>query len=280
MIMNSSENGMILPTYFISHGGGPWFWMDEQRPLYANLERSLRAMPQELGATPKAILIVSGHWEEEDFTVMTSPQPSMHYDYSGFPAHTYQVKYDAPGAPKVARRVAELLESTGIAAREDEQRGFNHGTFVPLAAAYPAADVPVLELSIQSDYDPETHLAAGRAIAPLRREGVLIVASGLSYHNMRGFGTQAARVPSHEFDGWLTETLGGSVGETRSEKLRRWTAAPSARLAHPREDHLIPLMVAVGAAEAEKGERIYHEDAFFGDIAVSSYRFGASDNPV
>ena len=145
---------------------------------------------------------------------------------------------------------------------------------MPLAVAYPNADVPVLQLSIKSDYDPETHLAAGRAIAPLRREGVLIVASGLSYHNMRGFGTQAAKAPSHEFDAWLTETLCKSVGETRSEKLRRWTNVPSARLAHPREDHLIPLLVAVGAAETDAGKRVYHEDSFFGGIAVSSYCFG------
>ena len=107
----------------------------------------------------------------------------------------------------------------------------------------------------------------------------MIAASGLSYHNMRGFGTGAAGVPSHEFDAWLTETLVGAVGASRSGKLRRWAAAPSARLAPPRED-LIPLMVAVGAAEAEKGERVYHEDAFFGDIAVSSYRFGSSSDPV
>lgn len=272
--MNTNET--IFPTYFISHGGGPWFWLDEQKPLYADLERSLRAMPAEIGATPKAILVVSGHWEASDFAVMTSPQPPMLYDYAGFPEYTYRVKYDAPGSPEIAARVLELLRNAGFETHGDARRGFNHGTFVPLACAYPAADVPVLELSVRKDYDPETHLAVGRALAPLRREGVLIVASGLSYHNMRGFGSGEARIPSREFDRWLTKTVCGSVGEERSEKLRRWANAPSARLAHPREDHLIPLHVAVGAAEAESGERIYHEDAFFGGIAVSSYRFGAS----
>ena len=274
MIMKTNDDETIFPTYFISHGGGPWFWLDEQKPLYADLEKSLRAMPAEVGATPRAILVVSGHWEANDFAVMTSPAPTMVYDYSGFPEHTYRVKYDAPGSPETAARVLELLTGAGFETHGDAARGFNHGTFVPLAAAYPAADVPVLELSIRKDYDPETHLAVGRAIAPLRREGVLIVGSGLSYHNMSGFGSREAVVPSHEFDSWLTETVCQSAGKERSEKLCRWASAPSARLAHPREDHLIPLMVAVGAAEAETGKRIYHDDAFFGGIAVSSYRFG------
>lgn len=272
--MNENGNKTILPTYFISHGGGPWFWMSEQKPIYANLEKSLRAIPAEIGTTPKAILVVSGHWEEPDFAVMTSPQPTMIYDYSGFPEHTYRVRYDAPGSPAIAARVLELLNQAGFRAHGDAARGFDHGTFVPLAAAYPEADVPVLQLSIKSDYDPETHLGVGRALAPLRREGVLIVASGLSYHNMRGFGSREAGVPSHEFDRWLTAAVCESAGEARSEKLRRWAIAPSARLAHPREDHLIPLHVAVGAAEVETGERVYHEDAFFGGISVSSYRFG------
>lgn len=271
--MKTTESETIFPTYFISHGGGPWFWMDEQKPIYAKLEESLRAMPTEVGAMPKAILVVSGHWETADFAVMTSPQPAMVYDYSGFPEHTYRVKYPAPGSPETANRVLELLRNAGFEARGDAARGFDHGTFVPLAAAYPAADVPVFQMSVKSGYDPETHLAAGRAIAQLRREGVLIVASGLSYHNLRQFGAQA-RIPSAEFDRWLTETVCESGSETRSERLRNWDDAPSARIAHPREDHLIPLLVAVGAAEAEKGVRVYHEDAFFGGISVSSYRFG------
>lgn len=199
----------------------------------------------------------------------------MIYDYSGFPEHTYRVKYKAPGSPPVAARVLDLLSEAGFKARADDARGFDHGTFVPLAAAYPRADVPVLQLSINRNYDPETHLAVGRAIAPLRREGVLIVASGLSYHNLRQFGAQA-QTPSRQFDDWLTETVCESHSETRSEKLKNWSRAPSARIAHPREDHLIPLMVAVGAAETETGARIYHEDAFFGGISVSSYRFGAA----
>lgn len=269
--MNTNES--ILPVYFISHGGGPWVWMPEMKPVYRKLEESLQEMPNEIGVIPRAILAISGHWEASNFTIMTNPNPPMIYDYSGFPEHTYRIKYSAPGAPQLADRVRELLKNGGFDPQTDGSRGFDHGVFVPLAAAYPEANVPVFQLSIKSDYDPELHLAVGRAIAPLRKEGVLIVGSGLSYHNLRQFGP-GAEVPSREFDAWLTETVCESSSEERNEKLRNWSSAPSARLAHPREDHLIPLMVAAGAAEEEKGVRVYHEDSFFGGISVSSYRFG------
>jgi aromatic ring-opening dioxygenase catalytic subunit (LigB family) len=268
-----------LPTYFISHGGGPWPWLKGQMPgVYDRLEASLRDMPRQLGAAPRAVLMVSGHWEARDFTVMSSPAPPMVYDYTGFPAFTYQIQYPAPGSPEVARRVQELLRGAGFPAPADDRRGFDHGTFAPLAAIYPAADVPVLQLSIRSDYDVDAHLAAGRALAPLRDEGVLVVGSGLSFHNLRRFGA-AGQHPSREFDAWLTGAVCGSVGEERNAQLRGWTAAPSARLAHPDEDHLIPLMLAVGAAEGEAGERVYHEDSFFGGLTVSSYRFGRAAGP-
>jgi aromatic ring-opening dioxygenase catalytic subunit (LigB family) len=265
-----------LPTYFISHGGGPWPWLREEMPgVYDRLEASLRDMPRQLGVKPAAVLVVSGHWEERDFTVMSAPAPPMVYDYSGFPAHTYSIRYPAPGSPAVARRVQELLTGAGFEARADDRRGFDHGTFAPLAAIYPDADVPVLQLSIRRDYDPEAHLAAGRALAPLREEGVAIVGSGLSYHNLRMLGPRG-RHPSHEFDRWLTDAVCGPTSEERNRHLRGWLDAPSARLAHPSEDHLIPLMVAVGAAEGEAGVRVYHEDSFFGGVAVSSYRFGGA----
>ena len=277
--MPDANHKMRLPTYFISHGGGPWPWLkEEMRGAYDKLEASLKELPREIGVTPKAILAVSGHWEGRDFTVMSGATPPMLYDYSGFPEHTYRVRYGAPGSPQVARRGLELLAASGIDAREDAARGFDHGVFAPLAVAYPEANVPVLQLSIRSDYDPEAHLAAGRALAPLRDEGVLILASGLSYHNLRQFD-ERARVPSREFDEWLNAALCGASSEERNTLLRDWQNAPSARAAHPREDHLIPLMVAAGAAEAEAAVRVYHEDAFFGGITVSSFRFGAAGKP-
>ncbi len=266
---------MTLPTYFISHGGGPWPWLEQEQlgREHLHLAASLQAFPIEIGIIPKAILVISAHWEESEFTVMSSAAPPMLYDYFGFPEHTYHIQYPAPGAPQVAIRVRELLESAGFPTRSDASRGFDHGVFAPLSVAYPEANVPILELSMRVDYDPAAHLAVGRALAPLRNEGVLIIGSGLSYHNLRQMGKQAS-VPSHQFDEWLTNVVCRSTSAARNQSLKDWSLAPSARVAHPLADHLVPLFVAVGAAEREGGERIYHEDAFFGGVAVSSFRFG------
>jgi aromatic ring-opening dioxygenase catalytic subunit (LigB family) len=172
---------------------------NEMPGVYDRLEESLREMRREVDADLKAILVVTGHWEENEFAVQASAAPGMIYDYSGFPEHTYRGRYSAPGSPEIAERARELLQSAGFAARTDASRGFDHGTFVPLMVAYPEAQVPVVQLSIRRDYDPAAHIAAGRALVPLRNESVLIVGSGLSYHNLRQFGP-AARTPSHEFD--------------------------------------------------------------------------------
>jgi len=263
-----------LPTYFISHGGGPWPWMKEQMGgVYDRLEASLARMPAEIGVTPRAVLMVSAHWEAPRFTVQTHPNPPMLYDYGGFPEFTYHVQYAAPGAPAVAARVRALLAGAGIDSAEDPVRGFDHGMFAPMAVIWPQADVPVVQLSLRQGLDPAEHLALGRALAPLRDEGILVVGSGLSYHNLRAFGP-AARAPSAAFDGWLGETLAIADASARSAALAAWERAPAARLAHPREEHLLPLMVALGAAEGEAATRVYHERDFFGGITVSSFRFG------
>lgn len=264
-----------LPTYFLSHGGGPWPWLEGPfRRQFDRLEEALRELPKELPQPPKAVLVVTGHWEAPQFTVQGAARPGMVYDYSGFPAHTYEIRYAAPGAPDLAERVRHLLEAAGIRAAVDPERGFDHGTFTPLAVMYPEAEVPVVQLSIKLGYDPGEHLAAGRALAPLRDEGVLIVGSGLSWHNLRMFGPQA-RPPSEAFDAWLHQAMAAPPAE-RTAHVERWDAAPAARLAHPREDHLVPLFVALGAAEDEPATRVYHEQEFMGGVTASSYRFGAA----
>jgi aromatic ring-opening dioxygenase catalytic subunit (LigB family) len=261
-----------LPTYFISHGGGPWPWLADMRKMMATLETSLANMPKEIGVKPKAILMVSGHWEENDFAVMAAPAPGMVYDYGGFPAFTYQIKYAAPGAPDVAKRVEELLTKSGLPTHLDASRGFDHGVFAPMQVMYPDADVPLLQVAIQRSYDPAAHFALGRALAPLRDEGVLIVGSGLSYHNLRLFGP-AGREPSAQFDAWLEKAVNADP-KTREQELFKWDQAPAARVCHPREDHLVPLFAAVGAAESEKATRVYHDTNVFGGVTASSYRFG------
>jgi aromatic ring-opening dioxygenase catalytic subunit (LigB family) len=261
-----------LPTYFISHGGGPWPWLPEKRKMLATLETSLANMAREIGVTPKAILMISGHWEGPDFAIMSSAKPPMVYDYFGFPPFTYEIKYNAPGAPAVAKRASDLLKAAGLPTHFDAGRGFDHGTFAPMQIMYPNADVPTLQVSLKNGYDPAEHLALGRALAPLRKEDVLIVGSGLSYHNLRRFGP-AAKEPSSAFDAWLDDAM-MSEPDRRTAQLIDWEKAPSARICHPQEDHLVPLMAAVGAAENEKATRVYHDTNAYGGVTASSYRFG------
>ena len=265
-----------LPVYFISHGGGPWSFMDaaSQAP-YAKLAAELTDMPRQLGRTPRAVLMISAHWEEPEFTLTSGERPSMIYDYGGFPDYTYQIRYDAPGDPALAEQTRQLIEKVGLPSRLDASRGFDHGAFTPLKVIYPDARVPVVQLSLQRGLDPERHLALGRAIAPLRDDDVLIVGSGLSYHNLREFFSPRGWGPSREFDGWLGGVLLGGSPKDRNKLLAAWEAAPAARAAHPREEHLLPLMVAVGAAGEDRAELTYHETDFLGGLTVSNYRFSS-----
>ncbi len=246
---------------------------DPSRAAYAKLEASLADMPRQVGATPAAVLMVSAHWEEAEFTLTSSPKPPMVYDYYGFPDYTYQIHYDAPGDPALAARAQSLIEAAGFPARLDPERGFDHGAFTPLKVIYPHANVPVVQLSLKAGLDPEVHLALGRAIAPLRDEDVLIIGSGLSYHNLRQFFSPRGWGPSREFDGWLGGVLLGGSPMDRDKLLAAWEAAPAARAAHPREEHLIPLMVAAGAAGGDPAEWSYRETDFLGGLTVSSYCF-------
>jgi len=265
-----------LPTYFLSHGGGPWPYMkSELGDACDKLETSIQSVRDELGIRPTAVLVISGHWECSEFTVSANARPPMLYDYYGFPAHTYEVRYEAPGAPALAARVQALLQAGGIDCLSDEDRGFDHGTFTVMDSMFPEADVPILQLSLRLGFDPMIHMHVGSLLAPLREEGVLILGSGLSYHNLRMMGPAAAE-PSKQFDAWLQEVLVESSPSERQRKIVYWSAAPSARLAHPREDHLMPLMVVLGAANDDPATCIYHEEDFLGSLTVSSFRFGAA----
>lgn len=262
-----------LPTYFISHGGGPWPWIEGMVDgPYAKLAASLQNLPADIGTTPKAIVMVSAHWEESQFTVQASAKPAMIYDYYGFPEHTYKISYAAPGCPKLAAQVCQLIQSAGLAATQDFERGYDHGLYAPMQIAYPKQDMPILQLSLHNSLDPGLHLELGRALAPLREENVLLIGSGLSYHNLRAFGTKA-QVISKPFDQWLNKII-QLDSNLRNQELINWEQAPNARLAHPREEHLLPLMFAVGAAETEPAKLIYHETDFMGGVAASSFRFG------
>ncbi|THD78812.1 MAG: dioxygenase [Phenylobacterium sp.] len=263
---------MTLPTLFIPHGAGPCFFMEWSRGAPDQWDRTaawLKGVVSDLPERPKAILVISGHWEEEAFTIGSGEWPELIYDYYGFPEHTYRLRFDAPGAPALARRVRELLTAAGLPAAEDPRRGYDHGVFVPLKLVTPEADIPVVQLSLQQDLDPAAHLAVGRALAPLRDEGVLIVGSGMSWHNMRGF-TPAFTAKSAAFDAWLGEAMADPAG--RDQAIRHWDQAPYAREAHPREEHLAPLFVAAGAAEGEPGRVAFRDTVM--DVVVSGFEFG------
>lgn len=247
--------------------------MDEMKKLFAKTAIEFSRIPETLPFKPKAILVISGHWEEPEFTVATSKHPPMVYDYSGFPEHAYHISYPAPGSPVLASRVRVLLSQSGINSKEDPIRGFDHGTFTPLVLMYPNADIPVVQLSMKSNYDPLEHIHLGKAIMPLRAEGVLIIGSGLSYHNMQGFGGNDAKAVSEQFEEWLNETVSEPDVQLRNERLEKWEKAPAARLAHPREDHLIPLMVIAGAAGEDTGHRMFIDTVW--NTAMASYRFGS-----
>jgi aromatic ring-opening dioxygenase catalytic subunit (LigB family) len=260
---------MRQPSLYIPHGGGPCFFMDDPRGMWTGMAAFLRDLPALLPERPKAILICSGHWETEGFAFTGAAQPELIFDYYGFPPHTYALTYPAPGDPVLAAKAAGLLASAGLPASVDATRGIDHGVFVPLKVAFPDADVPVVEMSTDLKLDPAEHLAAGRALAPLRDDGVLILGAGMSFHNMRGYGRASSTEPSRQFDAWLAEAATADA-DARAQALMRWADAPAGRFAHPREEHLLPLMVAAGASDA-MGERVYNELVL--ETAISGFRF-------
>jgi len=279
MTPTAQDKASRLPTLFIPHGGGPCFFMEWNPPhMWDQMAGYLRGIAGQVGQTPKTILVISAHWEEENFTVQATPAPDLYFDYYGFPDHTYDLTYPARGAPELAARISALGADAGIRIDTNHRRGYDHGVFVPLLLIYPEADIPVLQLSLKKGYDPEAHIALGKALKPLRDEGVLIVGSGMSFHDVRALmRAQLGSEPenaSHHFDVWLTETVTGKTGEDRNAALNLWAYAPGARIAHPREDHLIPLMVAAAAAGDDPAERTYSETLQPVNAALSGFQFG------
>lgn len=262
-----------LPAYFIPHGGGPCFFMEWDPP---DTWRVMQEWLRDLGSRvkPRAILAISGHWEEDAFCATSGPHPELIYDYHGFPPETYEIRYDAPGSPALAAEAVSLLKNAGLPARLDPARGWDHGVFIPFKVIYPKADIPIVQLSLHKSLDPETHIRAGAALESLRAQNVLIAGSGMSYHNLRRFmrGGAGGNADSDRFDAWLGAAVTDPDPVRRNEALCHWEEAPSARDAHPREEHLIPLMVAAGAGGRGRGEKVY-ADRVMG-AALSAFRFG------
>jgi aromatic ring-opening dioxygenase catalytic subunit (LigB family) len=272
---NPERTTAAMPTAFIPHGGGPWPVLpmqgvpaDETQSLAAYM-RSIAAAPPR---RPRALLVISAHWETPTLSVNTGTAPGMHDDHAVFP-EAYRPKWPAAGDPELAAEVRALLGHGGFRCEEDRQRGYDHGTFIPLMLAYPQADVPVVQLSLRRGLDPAEHLAIGRALAPLRERGVYLLGSGNSFHNLRALFSGSNRlVPaSGQFDRWLAEAVTAPASE-RARLLERWGDAPMARDCHPREEHLLPLMVVAGAAGHDAGT-VTWTGSMFG-FRISAHQFG------
>jgi aromatic ring-opening dioxygenase catalytic subunit (LigB family) len=231
----------------------------------------LRSIASRLATPAKALLVISAHWEERLPTLITAEKHELLFDYHGFPKHTYALTWPAPTAQAVASRVQDLLSGAGFETATNAERGLDHGVFVPLKVAYPNAEVPTVQLSLMERLNPATHLALGRALAPLRDEGVFILGSGMSYHNMRGFGRSDGHQHSLIFDAWLDEVVALPTAQ-RDARLTAWEQAPSARDCHPREEHLLPLMVVAGAAGDDPGTTVFKDEVM--GVRVSAHQFG------
>ena len=261
------------PALFIPHGGGPCFFMDwNPVDTWVGMAHFLKNVASTLPQRPRAIVMVSAHWLEPQFRVTGQADPALIYDYYGFPAHTYELTYAAPGQPQLAAELVQCIQAEGLAAQVDFARGFDHGMFIPLKLMFPEAAIPVIQLSLRNDLDPEAHLQLGRSLAALRDQNVLIIGSGMSFHNMRAYGDSHFSAPSAEFDTWLTQAVESEATE-RAQMLQHWATAPHASSCHPQghEEHLIPLLVAAGAGSDKPGQKIYSEQVM--KTTISAFRF-------
>jgi aromatic ring-opening dioxygenase catalytic subunit (LigB family) len=263
-----------MPTWYIPHGGGPCFFMEWNPPhAWNRMADFLKNIASTLPRTPKAIVMVSAHWLTPDVTVTGGAQPELIYDYYGFPPHTYELTYPAPGAPALAAEIVKTLNAAGIANASDTQRGFDHGMFIPLKLIFPQANIPVVQLSLNDSLDPEQQLITGRALEALRDQDVLIIGSGMSFHNMRAYGNPQYGPVSDVFDAWLTRAVESSPHE-RYRLLSNWAQAPGARDCHlvRAEEHLLPLMTVCGAAGEDMGRKVFTDRVL--ETTLSAFAFG------
>jgi 4,5-DOPA dioxygenase extradiol len=260
-----------MPTLFFSHGGPDIVISDT--PARHFLENLAEQVP-----APKAIVIVSAHFEASHPTVVSDPAPGMIYDFGGFAPELYEMVYPAPGSPELAARVYQLLDEAGLEPRNEPKRGFDHGTWTPLKLAFPEANVPVVQVSVEPDKDAAYHYRLGKALSPLRNEGILLIGSGHITHNLRAafaamrFGISDPEMADKvsKFTTWMADALKSE----HPESVLGWkTDAPFALENHPSDEHLMPIFFALGAAgEGARAERIHHSNPL-GVLTYDFYRF-------
>lgn len=251
-------NKKNLCVLFLSHGGGPLPLLGDKG--HEEMVEKLKYLSSKINK-PSGIIVISAHWEEKITTITSAISPSLIYDYYGFPEESYHIKYPCPGEPFLAMQIEELLSKRGIKNKLDEQRGFDHGSFIPLKIMYPNADIPCIQLSLLKSLNPAEHIKIGTALSSIDYDNLLIIGSGFSFHNMRAFfekETTDSKTMNEQFEQWLIDTCSNPDIEEveRVNRLENWEHAPYARYCHPREEHLLPLHVCYGVAQSACTEYI------------------------
>ncbi|NJM99781.1 MAG: dioxygenase [Phormidesmis sp. RL_2_1] len=247
----------IPKALFISHGGGPLPLLGDpsHQEMVSCLESLAAIIPK-----PDALIVVSAHWEERTPTITSGQNPPLIYDYYGFPAESYEIQYPCVGEPSLAVEIQRMLNNSGIDAKLDPTRGFDHGVFVPLKIMYQEANIPCVQMSLVNTLDSSHHIKIGRALEGLNRQNVLVIGSGFSFHNLKAFfspDTAESRQLNHSFEQWLMDVCSNReyTEEKRSQMLVEWSTAQGARYCHPREEHLLPLHVCYGVAQGPSSEQ-------------------------
>ncbi|MDW7655775.1 MAG: class III extradiol ring-cleavage dioxygenase [Bacillota bacterium] len=261
----SDHHGQLI---YFSHGGGPLPILAD--PSHEKMIRFMHHIPTMIHR-PEAIIVFSAHWEENVLSIQNSQQPSILYDYYGFPAAAYKIEYPCRGSRELAAKADDAIQRFDINCRLDDDRPYDHGSYIPLKMMYPEADIPVIQISLDHSLDPLAHLNIGKALMPLLAENVLIIGSGFSFHNLNAFDFAGREIPDLHNDAFQDSLVKICCNEEdeaeKWQQLAQWVNLPWARYCHPREEHLLPLHVCVGAA-AGKAQLIF-DDYILGKRAVA-----------
>ena len=254
------KKGTVL---FIPHGGGPLPILGDS--LHKEIIKFLKKIKFRINK-PSSIIVISAHWEEDEVNITSGEKPSLIYDYYGFPEESYKITYPAPGNSKLANKIKNLLKATNINSKLNPERGFDHGVFIPLKIMYPEASITCVQISLLKNLDPKKHIEMGKALSSLMDENILILGSGMSFHNLNillsgSESTDSDNAKNKEFDDWLVNVCAGDkLNNVEKEKaLIEWIKAPSARFCHPREEHLIPLHVCYGIKN-KKADLVFNDN--------------------
>ena len=263
------KKGTVL---FIPHGGGPLPILGDSR--HKEIIKFLKKIKFRINK-PSSIIVISAHWEEDEVNITSGEKPSLIYDYYGFPEESYKITYPAPGNSKLANKINNLLKAKDINSKLNPERGFDHGVFIPLKIMYPDASITCVQISLLKNLDPKKHIEMGKALSSLMDENILILGSGMSFHNLNillsgSESTDSDNAKNKEFDDWLVNVCAGDKlkNAEREKALIEWIKAPSARFCHPREEHLIPLHVCYGIKN-KKADLVFNDNII--DKRVSAF---------